>query len=122
MDNVVATPRTALLAGAAGVAGRAPLLLLLASTHYRRVHFLLRRMWPEIKASAELEIHQVDFTRLPATFPAVDDVFIALGITIKVAGSKAAFRQVVFLADFCRRDLAEVMIASSRLYSFRFAA
>jgi uncharacterized protein YbjT (DUF2867 family) len=33
---------------------------------------------------------------LPEPFPAVDDVFIALGTTIKVAGSEAAFRQVDF--------------------------
>jgi uncharacterized protein YbjT (DUF2867 family) len=96
MDNVVATPRTALLAGATGLVGRALLSLLLGSNHYRSVHVLLRRTPPDIKPSAKLTIHQVDFTRLPAAFPAVDDVFIALGTTIKIAGSEAAFRQVDF--------------------------
>jgi uncharacterized protein YbjT (DUF2867 family) len=62
--------------------------------HNRSVHVLLRRATPDIKASAKLKIHQVDFARLPATFPTVDDVFIALGTTIKIAGSEAAFRQV----------------------------
>src|ERR1700694_5970066 len=96
MNNVVATPRTALLAGATGLVGRALLSLLLASRHYRSVHVLLRRTPPDIKASAKLKIHQVDFARLPAAFPTVDDVFIALGTTIKLAGSEAAFRQVDF--------------------------
>jgi uncharacterized protein YbjT (DUF2867 family) len=96
MDNVVATPRTALLAGATGLVGRALLSLLLASRHYRSVHVLLRRTPPDIEAGAKLKIHQVDFARLPATFPVVDDVFIALGTTIKLAGSEAAFRQVDF--------------------------
>ena len=96
MDNVVAAPRTALLAGATGLVGRALLPMLLASKHYRSVHVLLRRRPPDIKASAKLKIHQVDFARLPAAFPRVDDVFIALGTTIKVAGSEAAFRQVDF--------------------------
>jgi uncharacterized protein YbjT (DUF2867 family) len=96
MDTVVATPRTALLAGATGLVGRALLSLLLASKHYRSVHVLLRRTPPDIKASAKLKIRQVDFARLPATFPKVDDVFIALGTTIKLAGSEAAFRQVDF--------------------------
>lgn len=96
MDNVVATLRTALLAGATGLVGRALLPMLLASEHYRSVHVLLRRTPPDIKASAKLTIHQVDFARLPAAFPTVDDVFIALGTTIKVAGSEAAFRQVDF--------------------------
>jgi uncharacterized protein YbjT (DUF2867 family) len=92
----VATPRTALLAGATGLVGRALLSLLLTSEHYRAVHVLLRRTPPDIEASAKLKIHEVDFARLPATFPAVDDVFIALGTTIKIARSQAAFRQVDF--------------------------
>jgi uncharacterized protein YbjT (DUF2867 family) len=96
MNNVVAAPRTALLAGATGLIGRAMLPMLLASKHYRRVHVLLRRAVPDIKAGAKLKVHQVDFARLPAAFPTVDDVFITLGTTIKVAGSEAAFRQVDF--------------------------
>ncbi len=94
MDNVAATPRTALLAGATGLVGRALLPMLLASKLYRSVHVLLRSTPPDIKASAKLTIHEVDFARLPVAFPTVDDVFIALGTTIKVAGSEAAFRQV----------------------------
>jgi uncharacterized protein YbjT (DUF2867 family) len=96
MDDVVATPRTALLAGATGLIGRALLPMLLAGKQYRSVDVLLRRAAPDIKANAKLKVHQVDFARLPAAFPAVDDVFIALGTTIKVAGSQAAFRQVDF--------------------------
>ena len=96
MDTVVSTPRTALLAGATGLVGRALLSLLLASKHYRSVHVLLRRAAPDLNASAKLKVHQVDFARLPAAFPKVDDVFIALGTTIKIAGSEAAFRQVDF--------------------------
>ena len=96
MDAVVATPRTALLAGATGLVGSALLPMLLAGKQYRSVHVLLRRAALDIKANAKLEIHQVDFARLPAEFPTVDDVFIALGTTIKIAGSQAAFRQVDF--------------------------
>jgi uncharacterized protein YbjT (DUF2867 family) len=94
MDDVVATPRTALLAGATGLVGGALLPMLLACKQYRSVHVLLRPAALDIKAKAKLEVHQVDFARLPAEFPTVDDVFIALGTTIKVAGSEAAFRQV----------------------------
>ena len=43
----------------------------------------------------KLTSHTVDFTALPA-LPAVDDVFIALGTTIQVAGSQSAFRAVDF--------------------------
>ena len=95
-DDVVATPRAALLAGATGLVGRALLPMLLADKHYRSVHVLLRRAAPEIEADAKLKVLQVDFALLPAAFPKVDDVFIALGTTIKVAGSEVAFRQVDF--------------------------
>jgi uncharacterized protein YbjT (DUF2867 family) len=70
--------------------------MLLAAKRYRSVHVLLRRVAPDIEANAKLKVHLVDFARLPADFPTVDDVFIALGTTIKVAGSEAAFRQVDF--------------------------
>jgi uncharacterized protein YbjT (DUF2867 family) len=92
----IATPRIALLAGATGLVGRALLPLLLAGKQYHSVHVLLRRAAPDIEANAKLSVHQVDFAQLPADFPRVDDVFIALGTTIKVAGSEAAFRQVDF--------------------------
>jgi uncharacterized protein YbjT (DUF2867 family) len=96
MDDTLATARTALLTGATGLVGHALLALLLADTHYRRVHVLLRRAAANIKASRKLKVHRVDFTRLPEAFPTADDVFITLGTTIKAAGSEAAFRQVDF--------------------------
>src|SRR5437016_7351773 len=96
MTNAVAPLRTAMIAGATGLVGRALLPMLLASKHYRSVLVLLRRAAPDIKTSAKLKIHRVDFANLLATLPTADDVFIALGTTIKVAGSEAAFRQVDF--------------------------
>jgi uncharacterized protein YbjT (DUF2867 family) len=90
-----ATPRTALLAGSSGLVGRALLPLLLAFESYGQTHALLRRARPNSTASPRLTLHVVDFNALPA-LPPVDDVYIALGTTIKVAGSEAAFRQVDF--------------------------
>jgi len=87
--------RSALLAGATGLIGRALLPLLLDSPRYLRVHALLRRSAPSLPAHPKLQLHLVDFAHLPA-LPAIDDVFIALGTTIKVAGSEAAFRRVDF--------------------------
>lgn len=94
MKAIAVTPRTALLAGATGLVGGALLPMLLADEHYQQVHVLVRRPAPDMKADARLQLHRVDFARLPTAFPAVDDVYIALGTTIKVAGSEAAFRQV----------------------------
>lgn len=93
---MAATRRIALLAGATGLVGRALLSMLLDSPSYRSVDVLLRRTVPDIKAYAKLKLHQVDFARLPSAFPRVDDVYIALGTTIRIAGSEAAFRQVDF--------------------------
>lgn len=89
------TPRTALLVGSSGLIGRALLPLLLASNAYGQTHALLRRAVPNSAASPRLTLHVVDFGALPA-LPPVDDVYIALGTTIKVAGSEAAFRLVDF--------------------------
>ena len=86
--------RRALLAGATGLVGRAMLPLLLRG--HGSVDLLLRRAAPELGADPRLRPHVVDFARLADTVPAVDDVFIALGTTIAVAGSEAAFRAVDF--------------------------
>ena len=89
------SPRAALLAGASGLVGQALLPLLLASDAYGITHALLRRPLRDAPAQAKLRVHLVDFNSLPA-LPRLDDVYIALGTTIKVAGSEAAFRQVDF--------------------------
>ena len=89
-----AAARTALLAGATGLVGRELLRQLDADPACARIHVLLRRPVPGLAMGPKLQLHQVDFTRLPAELPAVDDVFIALGTTIKTAGSQAAFRRV----------------------------
>lgn len=94
MNDASAKPRIALLAGATGLVG-SELLSLLQGRDYATVHVLVRRTSQHIDAGPRLKIHEVDFSRLPL-LPAVDDVFIALGTTIKVAGSKRAFRQVDF--------------------------
>ncbi len=86
-------PRTVLLAGATGLVGRALLHQLLEHPGVVHVHVLLRRATPAIAAHPRLELHVVDFAHL-RRLPRVDDVYIALGTTIKAAGSQEAFRQV----------------------------
>ena len=88
--------RTALLAGATGLIGRALLAQLLAAADTRRVTVLVRRAASDIASHPKLALRKVDFAKLPAPFPAVDDVYIALGTTIKTAGSQDAFRRVDF--------------------------
>jgi uncharacterized protein YbjT (DUF2867 family) len=73
--------------------GREILRALLADKTYAAVHCVGRR--PLELKHPKLHLHVVDFAALPA-LPRVDDVFVALGTTIKVAGSQAAFRAVDF--------------------------
>ncbi len=95
-----------MLVGASGLVGRALLERLLAEPGYGEVHALLRRPiagWPQ---HAKLHTRQVDFTALPK-LPPVDDAFIALGTTIKQAGSQAAFRAVDFDAVLASAQSAQ---------------
>lgn len=88
------SPRSALLAGATGLVGRELLRALCAEAAYGSVCVLVRRPTPELEAMPKVHSLLVDYEALPAPLPPVDDVFIALGTTIKVAGSQEAFRRV----------------------------
>lgn len=94
-EPIALHPRNVLLAGATGLVGRELLTLLLDSPHYVQVHLLLRRPVTGLPQHPRLSAHVVDFQALQP-LPAVDDVFIALGTTIKDAGSQEAFRRVDF--------------------------
>jgi len=87
--------RVAVVAGATGLVGRAVLADLLADKHTSAVHSLGRRTLP--LTHTKLTQHIVDFAALPE-LSQIDDVFICLGTTIKVAGSQAAFRAVDYEA------------------------
>jgi uncharacterized protein YbjT (DUF2867 family) len=88
--------RTVALAGASGLVGRSILEGLLADQSVQAVHVLGRRN-PRV-AHARITGHIVDFAALPP-LPPVDEVYLALGTTIKVAGSQAAFRAIDFDAN-----------------------
>jgi len=83
--------RRILFAGATGLVGREILRVLLADDTVDRVHVLARRPGPG--AHPKLVWQVVDFAALPA-LPAMDEVYLALGTTIKAAGSQTAFRAV----------------------------
>jgi uncharacterized protein YbjT (DUF2867 family) len=76
--------------------GREILQGLLADDTVAAVHVLARR--PLELRHPKLTVHTVDFTALPA-LPPLDEAYLALGTTIKVAGSQSAFRAVDFDAN-----------------------
>ena len=87
--------RSALLLGATGLVGRHTLARLARDPRWTRVVTLDRR--PVAPASPTHTSHVVDFDRLDdldSSVWACDDVFCALGTTIRQAGSQAAFRHV----------------------------
>ena len=98
--------RTALLLGATGLVGGHALGLLARDARWSRVVTLGRRPMPS--ASGTHHDHVVDFSRLAeqAELLACDDLFCALGTTIKQAGSEAAFRHVDLEIPFEAAQLA----------------
>ena len=94
---MINTQRTVLLAGATGLVGGFALKTLLSDSSVAKIHVLSQRALHVVHP--KIQTHIVDFTRLPA-LPEVDEVYLALGTTIKVAGSQAAFRAVDFDANF----------------------
>ena len=84
-----------LLAGATGLVGRALLSRLLGAGRGQRVVVVARTPLPATHArDPRLLVLIGDMAALAGTATAIGDVYIALGTTIKVAGSQAAFRAV----------------------------
>ena len=96
----MAAPVTVLIAGATGLVGKELLALLLASPACRAVHSLVRK--PSDFSHAKLQNHVMDFAKLGTAsaqalaLPKIEEVYVCLGTTIKVAGSQAAFRAIDF--------------------------
>lgn len=89
-----ASSRTVLIAGASGLVGREVLNGLLADDTVTTIHSLGRR---ELSLThPKLIQHRLDFSKALPALPSVSEAFIALGTTIKVAGSQEAFRAVDF--------------------------
>ena len=98
-----------MVAGATGLVGQAVLALLLADKRYTAVHAVGRKA-PGLQ-HPKLVVHlskTFDDVRLPP----IDDIFIALGTTIKAAGSQATFRAVDFDAVLAIAQAARAAGAS----------
>lgn len=95
--------RKVLLAGASGLTGGFLLQALLADSTVAVVHALSRR--PLDVRHPKLQVLCVDFGQLPP-LPEVDEVYLALGTTIKVAGSQSAFRALDLHANLAVADAA----------------
>ena len=87
--------RRVLLAGTTGLVGRELLDLLLADSSVTEAIALVRRSIDR-PGGARLRIAMMDFDQLDADLDLfrVDQIFCALGTTIKKAGSQEAFRRV----------------------------
>ncbi|GAA4420959.1 NAD(P)H-binding protein [Acidovorax lacteus] len=85
-----------LVAGATGLVGRCLVQQLCADPGVGTVHALVRKPLP--MQHPKLHCHVVDFAALPS-LPPLHEAYLALGTTIKVAGSQAAFRAVDFDAN-----------------------
>lgn len=97
--------RTVVVAGATGLVGRALVLALLRESDVQTVYTVGRRR-PDVE-DPKLIALTVDVAALPE-LPRHDEVYLALGTTIKVAGSQAAFRAVDFDANLAVAHAAMV--------------
>jgi len=98
--------RNALIAGATGLVGKSLMNQLLADDHYEKVVIIARKLIDI--THPKLVQRKIDFDSIESlTFDfQVDDVFCALGTTIKTAGSQDAFYKVdytyvVNLGNWC---------------------
>lgn len=89
--SIHTTPRRVLLAGATGLVGGLILQALLQDERVSELHVLSRR--PLNVSHPKLHVQIVQFSQLP-TLPQTDELYLALGTTIQVAGSQAAFRAI----------------------------
>jgi uncharacterized protein YbjT (DUF2867 family) len=105
--------RTALVAGASGLVGSHVLRLLLEDPRWDRVVTIGRR-----ELAVRQEKLEQRFVELPdvGELPAADDVFSALGTTIKQAGSQEAFRAIDHDAVVALAQAARSAGASSFLH------
>jgi len=124
--SIDTTGRIALVAGATGLVGGEILRGLLADESVSAVYAVGRR--PPALQHPKLHPLVVDFKDLFA-LPNVDEVYLALGTTLKTAGSRQAFRQVDYDANLAvaraaraegakRLGLVSAMGASARSHIF----
>lgn len=95
--------RRVAIAGATGLVGQHLIEQLLADETIGQVYALGRRE-PKLR-HPKLTALVVDFACLP-TLPAVDEVYLALGTTIRQAGSQSAFRAVDLEANLATAQAA----------------
>ncbi|MDB4877597.1 MAG: NAD-dependent epimerase [Gemmatimonadetes bacterium] len=90
--------RSVLLLGATGLVGRECLRQLIGDPNVWRIVVLLRRPLDDAPRSDKMQVEVVNFDALAARRDLfrVDQIFCALGSTIKQAGSQDAFRRVDF--------------------------
>jgi uncharacterized protein YbjT (DUF2867 family) len=108
------SPRTALVAGASGLVGGHLTRLLLRHPAYGRVVTIGRRGMPT--PNPKHTHHVVNFDQLEDARDrlAADDVFCALGTTIKQAGSKPAFERVEL--EYVRALARQSRLAGARQF------
>ncbi|MDX8124759.1 NAD(P)H-binding protein [Janthinobacterium sp. GMG2] len=108
-----------ILIGATGLVGREVLRLALSDTRVTAIVAPVRKPLP---AHPKLDAPLVDFDRLPADAPwwQADAVICTLGTTMKVAGTRQAFRRVDH--DYPVAAARMALAAGTRTYALNSAA
>ena len=94
VQNLVPTPRAALIAGSTGLTGRRLLDVLLECKDFARVHALSRRPLPFDHPRLANRILQMEAVEARLAGVSCEVAFCCLGTSLRVAGSHAALRHV----------------------------
>jgi uncharacterized protein YbjT (DUF2867 family) len=114
--------RNALIAGATGLVGKSLLNQLLADDNYEKVVIITRKAMDVNHPNLVQKL--IDFDSVESLTPEfqIDDVFCALGTTIKTAGSQDAFYKVdytyvVNLGNWCAANSVKRLLIVSAMGS-----
>ncbi len=112
--------RNALIAGASGLVGSSLLTHLLADDQYEKIVTITRKLIDTMHPKLIQQPLDFDFIESLKLDIQVDDVFCALGTTIKTAGSQDAFYKVDFtyvvnLAKWCASNGVQRLLIVSAM-------
>lgn len=113
--------KVAVIAGSTGLVGSELIAMLLESENYKKIYSLVRKSTGRKNSKlTEVVVNYDELKNSLSTITEVNDVYCCLGTTMKVAGSKEAFRKVdflypLFLAEWAAEKKADQFLMVSAM-------
>lgn len=113
--------KVAVIAGSTGLVGSELIAMLLESENYKKIYSLVRKSTGRKNSKlTEVVVNYDELKNSLSTITEVNDIYCCLGTTMKVAGSKEAFRKVdflypLFLAEWAAEKKADQFLMVSAM-------